>query len=186
MATRSTIAILHLDGSITQVYCHNDGYISNNGVLLYEHYRSTQKVKELLSFSHMSSLGANIAPPEGVEHSFDKRAPDTCVFYQRDRKEERVEAHEFKDFEDYATKAQFEVSDYVLQEKNATWYLFNQNTHKLQPLIGFLKKEAKNNSRVLDVLERVRVIENIEQEKNKLDKAVATAKLTTLRNTIKV
>jgi len=73
MATRSIIAFENPDtGKIQSVYCHWDGYISNNGVLLQEHFNCPDKVKELFSHGDISSLGDSI---------------DSCVFYHRDRNE---------------------------------------------------------------------------------------------------
>ena len=38
MATRSTIALEFADGTVEQVYCHWDGYLAHNGLMLLEHY----------------------------------------------------------------------------------------------------------------------------------------------------
>ena len=48
MATRSTISIENLDGSINTVYSHWDGYISNNGVILQKYYNDREKVAKLI------------------------------------------------------------------------------------------------------------------------------------------
>ena len=47
MATRSTIAIQLENGSINQVYCHWDGYLSNNGKILMEYYNNAEIIKYL-------------------------------------------------------------------------------------------------------------------------------------------
>ena len=36
MGTRSTIALEYADGTVEQVYCHWDGYVSHNGLILSE------------------------------------------------------------------------------------------------------------------------------------------------------
>lgn len=47
MSTRSLIG-LKKDKEIKYVYCHFDGYFENNGVILYEHYNTEERVKELI------------------------------------------------------------------------------------------------------------------------------------------
>ena len=43
MATRSIIAKLD-DKGVQAIYCHNDGYLSNNGKILDQHYANEVKV----------------------------------------------------------------------------------------------------------------------------------------------
>ena len=61
MATRSTISIENSDGSINTVYCHFDGYISNNGVILQKYYNDREEVEKLVSGGGISSLGRSIS-----------------------------------------------------------------------------------------------------------------------------
>jgi hypothetical protein len=56
MATRSRIAIENQDGTVTSVYCHWDGHISSNGVILNNNYNTTDKVNELIALGDLSSL----------------------------------------------------------------------------------------------------------------------------------
>jgi hypothetical protein len=56
MATRSRIAIENQDGSVTSVYCHWDGHIKTNGVILNNNYATTDKVEELIALGDLSSL----------------------------------------------------------------------------------------------------------------------------------
>jgi hypothetical protein len=67
MATRSSISIRNADGSYTGIYCHWDGYLSNNGRILAEHYTDEAKIHQLMALGSISSLGAEI----GDEHPFD-------------------------------------------------------------------------------------------------------------------
>jgi hypothetical protein len=60
MATRSRIAIENQDGSVTSVYCHWDGHIYTNGVILNYHYNTKEKVEELIGLGYLSSLGITI------------------------------------------------------------------------------------------------------------------------------
>lgn len=85
MATRSTIAIRNADGTITGVYCHNDGYLDWNGQHLLDYYNSEERARALIALGNLSSLRPTIEAPEG--HSFDTPAEDATVAYHRDRGE---------------------------------------------------------------------------------------------------
>ena len=66
MGTRSTIALEYADGTVQQVYCHWDGYLSNNGMILQEHYSDPFKVRQLIDLGDISSL----RPEVGAPHPF--------------------------------------------------------------------------------------------------------------------
>lgn len=68
MATRSWIGIKEKD-KIEVVYCHNDGYPSNQEPLLKNNYKNKSYIQDLLLQGCMSSLGPDI---------------ENCVFYHRD------------------------------------------------------------------------------------------------------
>lgn len=59
MSTRSYIGIQHNDGSVDVIYCHSDGYLSNNGKLLFENYQDPEKVQELINLGGLSCLGTS-------------------------------------------------------------------------------------------------------------------------------
>ena len=138
MATRSTIALEFADGTVEQIYCHWDGYLENNGRILYEHYSDPFKLRDLIDLGDISSLNVNI----GTAHPFskfeiDKDAPDFdklialheqaekegyTTFYGRDRGEEGVGAKKFKDFADYKANHQYEEYEYILRT-DGQWYV---------------------------------------------------------------
>lgn len=126
MATRSTIAIQRQDGTLAQIYCHWDGYLSNNGQILLKHYQDPAKIEQLIALGDLSSLGEEI----GTKHDFDNAPRGECTFYGRDRGEEGTEARVFKDFKDYRENCQTEEYDYVF--RNGTWYVSIYN----EPLIN--------------------------------------------------
>jgi hypothetical protein len=133
MATRSTIALEFADGTIGQVYCHWDGYLSNNGKILFENYSNPFVLRELIDLGSLSSL----RPTIGTKHPFsmfeanmtqDQYANlyrDMCTFYGRDRGEGESDATYFKDFADYRANGQAEEYDYILRNVNgvATWFV---------------------------------------------------------------
>jgi hypothetical protein len=122
MATRSTIAIERADGTVHQVYCHWDGYLSNNGRLLLEHYSDPAILQELIDQGSISSLGTTV----GVEHPFDHYSTkmtldehleayrDMTTFHARDRGED-LRINEFQSYAQYSKKLQSEEFNYILR-----------------------------------------------------------------------
>ena len=86
MSTRSNIARLNQDGSVTFIYCHYDGYLEHNGKLLLNHYSDKDLVDQLMELGDLSSLRENI----GTAHDFDDQSIDQCTFYGRDRGEDNI------------------------------------------------------------------------------------------------
>ena len=134
MGTRSTIALEFADGTVQQVYCHWDGYLSHNGAILQEYYSDPFKLRELIDLGDLSSLRPNI----GEKHAFSQfelRAEEVagyklltenmCTFYGRDRKESGCEARKFKDYLDYAENHQYEEFEYILRAcgDKAVWFV---------------------------------------------------------------
>jgi len=134
MATRSAIAIetgLPEMGPciIHAVYCHWDGYVTNNGALLLKHFDSLPNAVELIKGGSISSLG------EGI---------DKTQFHCRDMDREMVPASE------YGTREEFiEDSDgldylYILNQ-NDVWEIFDMNKpwRKWQPVKDALEYAIK-------------------------------------------
>ena len=62
MGTRSFIGIT--DGkSVRAIYCHWDGYLSHNGVILALGYEDVTKIRQLINSGGKSSIGYNIEAP---------------------------------------------------------------------------------------------------------------------------
>ena len=122
MATRSVIAKIEAKGiggaddTILAIYCHNDGYLSNNGKILDQHYRDEDKVNELLAEGDCSSLRDTIA---------------NTTFYARDRGEDNKEAVTLKN-ETELLKHAFESCDaeVVYMFAYGTWYVYD-NSNKI-------------------------------------------------------
>ena len=134
MGTRSTIAIEFADGSVSQVYCHWEGYLENNGQLLAEHYMDPFKVRELVDLGSLSVLGAEI----GVKRPFDNLSKygsaeylefrakwdGQCLFYARDRGED-VDINRYMNVDEYFDLCQQEEYNYILRNVagKATWFV---------------------------------------------------------------
>ena len=114
MATRSTIGIQNDDETIEAVYCHWDGYLEGVGKTLKENYNSEDKIRQLLSFGNISSLGEDI---------------NSSLFYERDRQE--------KDQKSEILKTQKQLLDFR-QEYNYVWingqWLYYQNNLNFKKL----------------------------------------------------
>jgi hypothetical protein len=110
MGTRSTIALEFADGTVEQVYCHWDGYLSNNGQILQAHYMDPFKVKELVALGGFSSLCATVEAT--AETAYTQRGED-------------IRINKFFDYEDYVDNHQYEEYEYILRqvEGKAVWFV---------------------------------------------------------------
>jgi len=119
MATRSIIAKLD-DKGVQAIYCHNDGYLSNNGKILDLYYTDNtdeqdakDKVNELLAGGDISSLRDTI---------------EDTIFYMRDRGESNKEATTLKD-ESALLEFAFESCDaeVVYMYAYGAWYVYDNS-----------------------------------------------------------
>jgi hypothetical protein len=85
MGTRSNIGIIEQDGTARMVYCHWDGYLSNNGRILMEDYQSADKIRELLELGAISQLNRNVGAAVDQNHTWRDAAKGVTVAYTRDR-----------------------------------------------------------------------------------------------------
>lgn len=81
MGTRSIIRIK--DQEDKSIYCHWDGYPSNNGYLLKKHFNKKRKVKQLIALGSLSALHKRLRPTK--EHNFDSPQKNVAVAHHRDR-----------------------------------------------------------------------------------------------------
>lgn len=110
MGTRSTIALEFADNSVSQVYCHWDGYLDNNGKILAEDYADPFKVRELLDLGGFSSLRETVA--ETAEGAYTQRGEDKDV-------------NRYMDVDEYFEECQQEEYDYLMRNINGTgvWFV---------------------------------------------------------------
>ena len=142
MSTRSSISIAKEDGTIQQIYAHWDGYISHNGVILFNYYQEPEKVKELMKLGDLSSLAPEITPKGS--HSYDNPESGVTVFYGRDRGEDNISAKTFYSADKFMSEGNFQSVDYLYREKTKKWYVIDQDTNKFKELKGLIKKELKS------------------------------------------
>ena len=145
MATRSTIAVQHFNGSVSQIYCHWDGYFEHNGEILKHYYNDQNLAEQLVKMGDLSSLGHDL----GEKHSFDWFSDDPhlyqrygatslwCTFYDRDRGETQVEARKFSNLVEYLNKGRDEEYNYLFMD--GEWFVrSNETGGELLALDGFL------------------------------------------------
>jgi len=125
MGTRSAIAVVH-GTNIKAVYCHWDGYLSHNGVILQKYYNSA-KANNLVALGDISSLGTDI----GEAHDVD-RLTDMCTydesgfrsdtnFYGRDRGEEDSEFRTFGSTEEFIENMDRAGCEYFYLMREGEW-----------------------------------------------------------------
>ena len=115
MATRSIIAKLD-DKGVQAIYCHNDGYLSNNGKILDQHYQNEVKVDNLIAQGDASSLRDTI---------------EDTTFYMRDRGEKYKQATNLNN-ETKLLEFAFESCDaeVVYMFAYGSWYVYD-NSNKI-------------------------------------------------------
>ena len=152
MGTRSTIALEYADGTVEQVYCHWDGYLAYNGMILRDHYSNPFVLRDLIDLGDISSLKSTI----GTKHAFsqfdvpmdgeayDKLYGDMTTFYGRDRGETGTGAKKFASYEDYLLNHQYEEYEYILRSVHgqAVWFVAD-HSNDFKPLLLALIDEAE-------------------------------------------
>jgi hypothetical protein len=130
MATRSTIAIENNDGTVSQVYCHWDGYLEGVGKTILEHYNTREAVEKLLAGGSISSLGEYVSDDE---KSFNKKHDDEddyTVYYTYRGEDPVIE--EFESLSDYEENHQYEEFEYIFTQDNVWSVFFNGDWHDLE------------------------------------------------------
>ena len=110
MGTRSTIALEFADGTVEQVYCHWDGYLSNNGQILLNHYMDPFEVKALVGLGGFSSLKQTFG--ETADEAYTQRGEDLAI-------------NKYKNIAEYFAVGQQEEYDYILRPVDgvAVWFV---------------------------------------------------------------
>jgi len=129
MATRSTIAVEHADGTVSQVYCHWDGYLTHNGQILVDHYDTQEKAELLVSLGSISSLRPKCIPAPAKTHSSINPQDDVTTYYGRDNGEPFVKPSHYPTVDNYKRNLQCEEYDYLFTE--GQWEVSNGRGYEL-------------------------------------------------------
>ena len=130
MGTRSTIAIEFADGTVSQVYCHWDGYLAHNGKILAEQYTDPFKVRALVDLGGFSSLEDTV------------EATALQAYTQRG---EDLDVNRYQNVDEYFADCQQEEYDYILRNENgtATWFVRSYATDGWVTLAEAFKMEEE-------------------------------------------
>ena len=163
MSTRSSIAIKRKDGTIESVYCHSDGYLEYNGVMLNKFYRNPKKINSLINLGDLSFLDRRVNPDPDIPHSFDydKRQEGVTVAYGRDRNEKRTNKKFHNSLKDYikSFSNSWQEYAYLYDEENSKW---------LWSEIPFDNAENMNFASLEDKLNDMGLIESVEPKLDNL------------------
>lgn len=125
MATTSTIAVQHADGSVSQIYCHFDGYLSGVGKELLAHYNTLEQAEALVAMGGASCIRETL---------------ETSDFYHRNGQED-LTVEKYSSWADYFLNAQPEGYDYVFTP-DAGWLVMTYRTDRYLPLNEALEREV--------------------------------------------
>lgn len=129
MATRSTIARLNADHTVTAIYCHFDGYIDHHGHILKDHYMDPVKIDQLISLGDLSQLNPEIGEKQNFDQPTNK---DWCVAYGRDRNESDVGARTYNTAPSWLDNGQ----EYNYLWDGSEWLVSGYETnHELRSLV---------------------------------------------------
>lgn len=127
MGTRSDIIVHRADGKWARIYCHWDGYLSNNGRILFDHYTSQAQAEALVALGDISSLGPEI----GIKHAFEapsryagKSMKTSKAFADYERKYGRMVKAYGRDRGETGTEATIGDSLFEVWPEHDTWTEF--------------------------------------------------------------
>lgn len=129
MATRSTIAVVHNDDTVSQIYCHWDGYLEHNGKLLQKWYNNIDTVEKLIAQGDLSALGMRIDPNPNFAHTRSEPQKDVCLYYGRDLNEQDSPSVKYKNYQEYCSRNLIEEYDYLFT--NGKWYVECDETKRI-------------------------------------------------------
>ncbi len=132
MATRSRIGIEKEDGTVESIYCHWDGYPSNNGVILQENYQDREKVEELISLGGISALRMRVKPNEDEVHTFETPLDDVTISYHRDRGGMKYSKPRVDENKDLYFRSDLEEWGYLYTKENE--WIVTDGYHRTDPV----------------------------------------------------
>jgi len=124
MSTNSTIAVVHANNTISQIYVHWDGHVDTAGKCLVENYTTLEKAEALVALGNLSCLEARPAPDDDETHNFNNTANDVCVAYARDRGEEDQQAEVYASVDELDSQGREEEYDYLFAA--GQWFVREQ------------------------------------------------------------
>ena len=140
MATRSTIAIEHADGTVSQVYAHFDGYLEGVGKTLLDHFSTREAVEKLIAGGAISSLGTYVA--EGDRSFYRSSDDDDYTIYYSYRGED-IDIEKFESVEEYENEHECQEFEYIFTQDDVWSVFMGDEWHDLEYELGE-KQDAEN------------------------------------------
>lgn len=178
MSTHSTFSLLHLDGKVSSIYIHWNGHIQFNGLMLFQHYKDIDKIKDTIHLGDISELRKEINIPNGVSHNFDHPAENITIFYTRDRHEKNCNKQTFSSLKEFIAMIT-ESYNYLFNEQEHQWYFFNEKGQSTD-----LKTMLLNSPDVRDKSKSEILLEQAQKLAEKMDEDLTNKK--THKNKLKV
>ena len=125
MSTRSNIGLQYEDGSVYMVYCHSDGYLEHNGLILQRFYSYERQVRKLISKGDISSLSEIDGK---AEYYVGKGEPPSEPSFYRNTREA------IEDMEEYL---------YLFRIAEQKWYVSDHGKF-MEPLTQEIERVTKN------------------------------------------
>lgn len=166
MGTRSTIAILDKKGTVNCVFACMDGNIFHNGVILYEHYKDIDKIKNLIQLGAINSLGEEINVPVGAVHTLNQRHAGVTTFFCRDGKESRCETSSFSSLNEYSESGELQEYNYLFKEESNCWYVLNPNNKIIQELETVIINDIKVTDAFKSMINSVKLSKKLDKQLN--------------------
>ena len=152
MSTNSFIGIKTPDNKIKGIYCHWDGYIENNGLVLQKYYDNEDKINQLINLGSISSLGIEI----GTKTDFNNPGNTdlNTIAYHRDRGED-LEIQVYDNPKKLHNYGCYEYA-YIYDPDEKKWLLFDLDTDTYKDLEPIINNYIINNKHgINDYVERL-------------------------------
>lgn len=137
MGTPSRIGIYE-NNEVKSIYCHFDGYIDYNGEILFKHYNTPERVKELIALGDLSCLGEEISKEKidwtrrYTDSDYYEEVKNKCLPYA-DRGETEINATT-STIENYK-----KLEGYNYLFKDNKWYVSCKHTDwQFEPLENYV------------------------------------------------
>lgn len=125
MSTRSNIGIQYEDGSVYMVYCHSDGYVTHNGVVLQRFFSYERQVRKLIAKGDISFIDERSGK---VEYYSDRGGEPSGPSFHRSVREAMDNMEEYL---------------YLFRIAEQKWYVSDHGNF-MEPLVEEIKKAVKN------------------------------------------
>lgn len=125
MSIRCVIGMKQKDGTVSSIYCHNDGYPAGVGAVLGGWYNTPETVVALIALGGLSSLGTKLVPNPDEVHSFNNPQLNVTVAYRRDRGENSKMEKTYRTVETFRKNGRNDfAADYLYLFDEGKWFVF--------------------------------------------------------------